>query len=77
MTELEQRKAAQAFADKWLQQKGYEKGETHVFWMELLQNVLGVSQPSTIIKFEVPIQLADPDQGDADKHTSFIDAVIC
>ena len=76
MTELEQRKAAQAFADKWLQKKGYEKGETHVFWMDLLQNVLGVSQPSEIIKFEVPIQLADPDQGDADKHISFIDAVI-
>ena len=75
MTELEQRKAAQAFADKWLHKKGYEKGETHAFWLELLQSVLGVSQPNDIIRFEVPIQLSDLGD-DADKHTSFIDAVI-
>ena len=74
MTELEQRKAAKAFADKWLQKQGYEKGETHAFWLDLLGNVLGVSQPDDIIKFEVPIQLSDA--GDDDKHTSFIDAVI-
>ena len=75
MTELEQRKAAQAFADKWLQKQGYEKGETHAFWLELLQSVFGVKQPNDIIKFEVPIQLSDQGE-DADKHISFIDAVI-
>ena len=74
MTELEQRKAAKAFADKWLQKKGYEKGETHAFWLDLLGNVLGVSQPDELIKFEEPIQLSD--SGDEEKHTSFIDAVI-
>ena len=44
MTENEQREAAKAFAEKW-QGKGYEKGETQKFWMELIRTVYGVENP--------------------------------
>ena len=45
--------------------RGYEKGDTHTFWLQFLRDVLNVSQPEKFIKFEVPVKL---------KHTSFIDA---
>ncbi len=35
MNAKEQKAAVKAFADKW-KGKGYEKGETHSFWIELL-----------------------------------------
>ena len=45
--------------------RGYEKGETHSFWLSFLRNVLEVDEPENFIRFEVPVKL---------KHTSFIDA---
>ena len=47
--------------------RGYEKGETHSFWLSFLRDVLGVSEPEKFIRFEVPVKL---------KHTSFIDAFL-
>ena len=47
--------------------RGYEKGETHSFWLNFLRDVLGVSEPEKFIRFEVPVKL---------KHTSFIDAFL-
>ena len=38
MNDLEQRKAAKAFAANW-QGKGYEKGESQSFWLQLLGEV--------------------------------------
>ena len=46
---------------------GYEKGECHPFWLSLLRDVFGVSEPEKFILFEVPVKL---------KHTSFIDAFL-
>ena len=46
---------------------GYEKGETHSFWLSFLRDVFGVSEPEKFIRFEVPVKL---------KHTSFIDAFL-
>ena len=66
MTENEQREAAKAFADKW-QGKGYEKGETQKFWMELIRTVYGVENPEDYMNFEVQIQLS---------NVSFIDVYI-
>lgn len=66
MNDLEQRKAAKAFAANW-QGKGYEKGESQPFWLQLLGEVLGVEHPAQFIKFEGQVML---------DHTSFIDAVI-
>ncbi|MDD6598010.1 DNA methyltransferase, partial [Anaerovibrio sp.] len=66
MTENEQRVAAKAFADKW-QGKGYEKGETQKFWLELISTVYGVKEPVDYMNFEVQIQLS---------NVSFIDVYI-
>ena len=41
MKEVEQRKAAKAFAEKW-KGIGDEKQDTHTFWIELFQKVFGV-----------------------------------
>ena len=66
MTENEQREAAKAFAVKW-QGKGYEKGETQKFWLELISTVYGVKEPVDYMNFEVQIQLS---------NVSFIDVYI-
>ena len=52
------------FVDQWAGH-GYEKGDTHTFWLQFLRDVLNVAEPEKYIKFEVPVKL---------KHTSFIDA---
>ena len=62
----EKKAAARAFAEKW-KDRGYEKGESDKFWLELLQDVLGVSHTFDFIKFEEQVHL---------DHTSFIDAWI-
>ena len=66
MKDTEQRIAAKAFSEYW-QGKGYEKGESQSFWLSLLRDVLGVSQPEKFITFEEQVRL---------DHTSFIDGVI-
>ena len=47
--------------------RGYEKGESHSFWLSLLRDVFGISEPEKFIRFEVPVKL---------KHTGFIDAFL-
>ncbi len=66
MTDAEQRRAAKAFAAKW-KDKGYEKGETQLFWFELMRTVCGIADPENYIIFEDQVEL---------EHTSFIDARI-
>ncbi len=66
LTDAQQRNAAKKFAAEW-EGRGYEKGETHAFWMELLQTVCGVINPAQFITFEYQVQLG---------HTSFVDAYI-
>ncbi len=58
--------AAERFAKRW-QGRGYEKGESQTFWLELLTEVFGVNEPSTFITFENQVKL---------DHTSFIDGYI-
>ena len=50
-TEKQQAAAAAAFAERW-KGRGYEKGDSQVFWTELLTEVFGVENPSTIIRYE-------------------------
>lgn len=66
MTEKQQRDTAKAFVSYW-KNHGDEKQDTQRFWMDLLQNVLDVENPSQFIEFEVPVKL---------DHTSFIDGYI-
>ena len=67
MTDLEQRKLAKEFAERW-KDKGYEKGQSQPFWIDLLENVFGVNNASMFIKFEDTVHI--------DKATGFIDAFI-
>ena len=66
MTEKQQSMAAAAFAKRW-EGRGYEKGESQTFWIELLTEIFGVESPSVFITFEQQAQL---------DHTSFIDGMI-
>lgn len=54
------------FAKQW-KGKGDEKQETQRFWIQLLSEVLGVTDATNRIEFEKRVQLS---------HTSFIDAYI-
>ena len=66
MQKNQQAKAAAEFAARW-KDKGYEKGESQKFWLELLQTVLDVQDPYSFISFEDQVHL---------DHTSFIDGHI-
>ena len=43
MTDTQQRAAAKAFAKNW-KDRGYEKGDSQIFWVELLTTVSGVAE---------------------------------
>lgn len=45
------KQAAKAFADKWAG-RGYEKGDTASFWLELLRDVVGMEDVTTAVRFE-------------------------
>ena len=66
MTEKQQRNAAREFAAQWAG-RGYEKGESQKFWLQLLSEVLGVEHAADFIEFEDQVML---------DSTSFIDGYI-
>lgn len=51
MDERVRRERAKAFAEKWAG-RGYEKGDTHSFWLELLRDVVGMEDVTTNVRFE-------------------------
>ena len=65
-TEKQMATAAQKFAQRWAG-RGYEKGDSQLFWTELLTEVFGVENPSTFIRYEEQVKV--------DK-TNFIDGHI-
>lgn len=66
MNAAAQAQAAREFAAKW-KGRGYEKGESQKFWIELLRSVYGVENPADLLVFEQQVQL---------DHKSFIDVMI-
>jgi hypothetical protein len=66
LTPSEQKKQAKDFSKRW-KNKGYEKGESQKFWIDLLHNVMGIDNPTQYIDYERQIML---------DHTSFIDGYI-
>ncbi|MBQ7697189.1 MAG: methylase, partial [Paludibacteraceae bacterium] len=66
MTTTQQQRAAEAFAARW-QGKGYEKGDSQIFWTTLLAEVFGAEHVDEWLHFEQQVRL---------DHTSFIDAYI-
>ena len=66
MNDSRARLAAKNFVQNWTG-RGYEKGESQPFWLQLLGEVLGVEHPAQFISFENQVML---------DHTSFIDGTI-
>ena len=66
MTPIQQSKAAALFVAHWTG-KGYEKGDSQIFWTTLLNQIFGIEHPEQFIVFEQQVQL---------DHTSFVDARI-
>ena len=62
----EQQKQAKAFIGRW-ENRGNERQDTQSFWLDLLQTVYGVENPSEYIKFEDTVMM---------DHTSFMDGYI-
>ena len=58
---------AKEFSEYW-KDKGYEKGQSQVFWMQLLKDIFEVENISSFIEFENQVHI--------DKSTGFIDAYI-
>ncbi len=69
-TNLIQKRAAKEFAARW-KDKGYEKGETQRFWLDLLQSVFDIPNPTSIMEFELPVKTITKEKG-----SDFIDAYI-
>ena len=67
MTDMEQRNAAKGFAADW-EGRGYEKGDTHSFWLSFLQDVLDVEHPTSYIDFEKEVEI--------NGNTKYIDAYL-
>lgn len=62
----EQRKQAKEFIKRW-ENRGNEKQDSQSFWLDLLQSVYEIENPSEYITFEDKVML---------DHTSFIDGFI-
>ena len=58
--------AAAAFAERW-KGRGYEKGDSQIFWADLLQNVYGVENIAEFIRYEEQVKV---------EATNFIDGHI-
>ena len=65
-TEKQQANAASDFAKRWVG-RGYEKGDTQPFWIDLLSEVYGIANPTEFIRFEQQVKAGT---------TTFIDARI-
>ncbi len=66
MTPNQQKKAAKEFAARW-ENKGDEKQDSQRFWIDLLQNVYEIEEPTNFVRFEQRVKL---------EHTSYIDVMI-
>jgi type I restriction-modification system DNA methylase subunit len=64
--EKQQAAAAAKFAERW-KGKGYEKGESQLFWTELLTDIYGIENPSEFIRYEEQVKV---------EKTNFIDGHI-
>ncbi len=67
---VQQRNDAKRFSKYW-EGRGYEKGDTQRFWISLLQDVFGVTDPVKAIEFEIPVKTITKEKG-----SDFIDGYI-
>ena len=69
-TNTTQKQAAKRFVKRWTG-KGYEKGETQPFWLDLLHSVFGIDDPTKVMQFEIPVKTITKEKG-----SDFIDGYI-
>ena len=67
MTDAEKREASRQFYQKWAG-KGNEKQDCQLYWLDILQNIMGIANVTDVIKFEKPVIVAG--------HTKMIDAYL-
>lgn len=67
MGDVEYRKRIKEFIERWTG-KGYEKGESQKYWIDLLETLFDIKNASEFISFEDTVHI--------DKATGFIDAFI-
>lgn len=75
MNAMEQKTVAKKFAADW-SGKGYEKGETARFWIDLLDRVFGVPNAANYIEFEKQIKLENGNQGYIDGYIPSVKVLI-
>jgi len=69
MNDREQKRKAKEFADRWAG-RGNEKSDNQSFWIDLLQNVYDIKQPTEYISFEKRVKNSHTNT------TNFIDGYI-
>ncbi len=66
MSDIKHKNAIKKFIEFWTN-RGYEKGESQKFWLQLLRDILNIENPEEFISFEDKVLM---------DHTSFIDGYI-
>ena len=72
MTETEQRKSAQAFAERW-KDKGREKADDRSYWTQLLQEIFGIDDATKYFEAAKKVEVLE---SDGKKHSREIDIYI-
>ena len=70
MSNMIHKQAIRQFVTDWMG-KGYEKGETQRFWLDLLHNIFGVDDPTKEMLFEIPVKTITKEKG-----ADFIDCYV-
>ena len=55
-TDKQQAAAAKEFAKRW-QGRGYEKGESQLFWTDMLTSVFGVEDVTSFVRYEESVKV--------------------
>lgn len=52
MNPIQQKANAKKFVERWLKEPGIEEEQSRSFWIQLLEEVLGVQNPTHVLQFE-------------------------
>lgn len=56
MDALAQRQNAKGFVERWKAEEGNEDQQSQSFWIEFLQDVLGIPNPTYVLNFEKKVR---------------------
>ncbi len=52
MADMDQKRAAKIFVERWQAEEGNEDRQSRSFWIELAQDLMGISNPTHVLDFE-------------------------